>query len=81
MDWTNQSGEAYWDIGIDGMIESVEWKNGREMLTNQDETKLFSLVGEWLVIYTGHTAGATKRCKGQSQEARSQLNLKVTFTG
>ena len=23
MDWTNQSGEAYWDIGIDGMSESV----------------------------------------------------------
>ena len=35
MDWMNQSGEAYWDIGIDGMIESVEWKNGPEMLTNQ----------------------------------------------
>ena len=23
MDWPNQSGEAYWDIGIDGMSESV----------------------------------------------------------
>ena len=34
MDWTNKSGEAYWDIGIDGMSESVRME---KWITNVDK--------------------------------------------